>query len=138
MSLKSWLPTERTIDLYKLHKKMLQTLAIEVRELSRKKQEGTLNLTKVKMLNRVLKPLKEEVLGEVPASIFLDLLDEAALPNNSDAVLIISQYETALNEFQEEYWRVVNTRDYGRLTFWATTANPDGLTDADKQYTTLS
>jgi len=121
-----WLPTEKNVQDYLLHSKMLSSLALEVRELSRKKQEGTLNLTKVRMINRVLKPLKEDLLAHVPASLFLDLLDEDALPNNSDAVLIISQYEAAIKEFKKEYYKEYIDENYTRRFYWTTQEHPDG------------
>ncbi len=123
---KDWLPSEKNVEDFHLHSKILDVLATEIRELSKKKQEGTLNLTKVRMINRVLKPLKEDILAHVPASIFLDLLDEDSLPNNSDAVLIISQYEAAIREFRQEYHHSMRGEDYKLLTYWSTIERPTG------------
>jgi hypothetical protein len=120
-----WLPTNEQVEKFHLHKSMLASLAKELRELSKKKQEGVLNLTKVKMINRVIKPLKESILSGVPSKEFLDLLDEDALPNNSDAVLIISQYEAALKEFQEEFYIHYEDERYTRREFWMTVEDPD-------------
>lgn len=127
-----WLPTEKNVEEYLLHSKMLDSLAAEIRELSKKKQEGALNLTKVRMINRVLKPLKEGILEHVPANIFLDLLDEDTLPNNSDAVLIISQFEAAIKEFREKYHRDFVDDSYSRHYYWATVENPDGQLGYDE------
>jgi hypothetical protein len=130
-----WLPTEKIVSDYHLYTKMLEALAAEIRELSRKKQDAQLNLTKVKMINRVLSPLKSEILSHVPASIFLDLLDEDTLPNNSDAVLIFSQYEAAIKEFYSEYYRSARDEEYHLHHFWATVENPAGgleLADYDE------
>lgn len=126
-----WLPTEKIVADYQLHAKMLHSLAAEVRELSKKKQEGVLNLTKVRMINRILRPLKEQILAQVPANIFLDLLDEDALPNNSDAVLVISQYEAAIKEFREKYRRNFTDQSYNTHYYWATEENPDGRNGSD-------
>lgn len=120
-----WLPTEDQVEKYHLYKSMLASLASEIRELSKKKQEGVLNLTKVRMINRVIKPLKDTVLNELPSQEFLDLLDEDALPNNSDAVLIISQYEAALGEFANTFHITYKDQNYNHRTFWMTKENPD-------------
>ena len=116
------LPTEKNIEDYKLLQEMLRSLAIELRELSKKKQEGALNLTKVKMANRILKPLKEEILKNEPSQNFLDLLDEETIPNNSDVVLIISQYETALHEYEKKYHVKDPRNAYDFI--WNTQENP--------------
>ena len=125
--LEEWLPTEAIVRKFGLYTKMLTSLGVEIRELSKKKQEGTLNLTKVRMINRVLQPLKLEVLDHIPAHIFLDLLDEDALPNNSDAVLVISQFEAAIKEFDDLYHRRVKVDTFSTRSYWATVENPDGM-----------
>ena|SRR5258708_6067655 len=127
-----WLPTEKIVEEYHLYSKMLDALATEIRELSKKKQEGTLNLTKVKMINRVLTPLKETILAHVPASIFLDLLDEDVLPNNSDAVLMFSQYEAAIREFESSY-HLSYYENYTQRFYWSTVEFPDGRGDKDEE-----
>ena len=121
-----WLPTQKILDEYFLHCTMLASLAAELRELSKKKHDGFLNLTKVKLINRVLKPLHDQYLVAIPAAAFLDLLDESELPTNSDAVLIISQYEAAIKEFKNMYYR--SYLDVLRRTqyYWATIEDPDG------------
>ena len=113
----TWLPTQAIVDRFLLHLRMLESLAKEVRELSKKKQQDALNVTKVQLVNRVLKPLKYEILAELPSSAFLDLLDEDLLPTNSDAVLVISQYEAALAEFRSEFYR---KEAVGYDYYWAT------------------
>ena len=55
------------------------------------------------MVNRVLTRIKN-FLGDEPTAEFLDLLDDDTLPSNSDAVLIISQYDAALNVFKGKYF----------------------------------
>lgn len=99
-----------------LYSSVLGSVAKEMRELSNKKQECLLSVTKVEMINRVIKPVKDTFLAELPSSNLLDLLDEDALPNNSDAVLVISQYKSALKEFQSEFY-VTNCDDYGSRSF---------------------
>lgn len=73
---------------------LLSAILDEMREFSKKKQDEVLNKLKVNMINKILIQVKE-VLTDEPASVFLELLDDAILPTNSDAVLIIAQYRAA-------------------------------------------
>jgi hypothetical protein len=75
----------------------------EIKELSKKKQDGALNVIKVKMTNRVLQKIKN-VLKDDPTLEFLDLLDEDTLPSNSDAVLIIAQYKATMEQFKNKHY----------------------------------
>ena len=81
---------------------MLYSQKKEFDLLSKKKADGQLNSMKIKMANRVLEPLKELFKHE-ESHKFLDTLNEDELPTNSDVVLIVSQYETAINEFRSKY-----------------------------------
>jgi hypothetical protein len=104
---KKQLPTDQMIEDYNLLTNMLSTLSIQVAELSKKKPDDQLNLIKIKMINRVLKPLKEELFVNEPSVSFLDELDETDMPSNSDALFIMSQYKTAAKEFVKDH----RTRD---------------------------
>lgn len=79
---------------------LIKDVLYEVKELSKKKQDEFLNKLKVKSINRILIRLKELLKNE-PLNDFLDLLNEDELPTNSDAVIIIVQYETALQQFKK-------------------------------------
>lgn len=120
-----WLPTNAQVQQYQLYKNMLASIAKEVRELSKKKQDGVLNITKVRMINRVINPLRDSLLVKIPSHEFLDTLDEDSIPNNSDAVFIISQYETALTEFARMFHITYMDDSSYRKTFWRTEENPD-------------
>jgi hypothetical protein len=112
------LPTQADVDNYEILHPMLSKMANEVRELSKKKQDGALNELKVKMINRVLAQIKD-LLKDESSVQFLDLLDTDNLPTNSDAILIISQYDAALSAFHEKYhgWE-------GAIQRWFTQENP--------------
>jgi len=97
------LPTQADIENFEMFRPMLDKIANEVRELSKKKQDGALNELKVKMINRVLTQIKDLLKNESSVQ-FLDLLDTDILPTNSDAILIISQYDAALSAFHEKYY----------------------------------
>ncbi|AEV99701.1 hypothetical protein A4D02_35435 [Niastella koreensis] len=88
---------------YEMLEPILDSLFIEIKELSKKKQDGVLNETKVKMVNRVLTKIKA-LLANDPTNEFLDLLDEEKPPTNSDAVLILAQFQTAMEQFKRKHW----------------------------------
>ena len=73
-----------------------------MRELSKKRPDTTLNKHKVKLINRVLIDL-ESILKDQPEGKYLDLLDDDEPPQNSDAVLVMVQYEKALGGFRQRY-----------------------------------
>jgi hypothetical protein len=68
-----------------------------------KKPDITLNASKVKIINRVLEDVAACLKG-APDHKYLDLLDDSALPQYSDAILILSQYEGALNAFRRRHY----------------------------------
>jgi hypothetical protein len=115
----SLLPTEQNVTAFDMLHPLVVKLADELRDLSKKKQDGLLNELKVKMVNRLLSQVKE-ILKSEATSQFLDLLDTETLPSNSDAVLILSQYEGAMSAFKNRYygWDGASQR-------WFTQENPD-------------
>jgi hypothetical protein len=99
---KSTPPSKKDIEEYELLSPMLEALMFEVKALSQKKQDGVLNMLKVKMINKILTRIKN-LLKNDPSSEFIDLLDEAALPTNSDALFIIVQFKSAMEQFKNKY-----------------------------------
>lgn len=109
------------VSTYKSSKKVFDGLLREMKELSKKKADATLSKGKVKILNRVLEDLKI-ILNDEPEAKYLDLLDDDELPQNSDAVLVMVQYQDALAAFSGRY------RQYDRTKsdhFWSTTNGRD-------------
>lgn len=96
------IPTSDDIANFLLLEPMIQSLVTEMRELSKKKPDGPLNKFKVEMINKRLKPMKE-LINFLPIAQFLDALDEESLPSNSDVVLILGQYEGALEAYREAF-----------------------------------
>lgn len=116
--------TEETVATYQAALGIFTGLLQEIRELSKKKPEALMSKGKVKIINRVLEDLKE-VMADEPEEKFLDLLDDEDLPQNSDAVLIMVQYEKAVLKFPKRYYRSlkVGISDFGteeRKNFWIT------------------
>lgn len=116
--------TQNAVDLYEASVEIFRGLIGEVRELSKKKPDATLNKGKVRIINRVLADL-QIVLSSEPEKKFLDLLDDEELPQTSDAVLVMVQYESALSEFPKRYFLNFRTgvNSYGGpefKKFWVT------------------
>lgn len=116
--------TQNAVDLYEATVAIFGGLIGEVRELSKKKPDASLNKGKVRIINRVLTDL-QIVLEAEPEKKFLELLDDEELPQTSDAVLIMVQYESALSEFPKRYYRPFKTgvSSFGKpeyQKFWVT------------------
>jgi hypothetical protein len=75
----------------------------EFQDLSRKKPDGAVNKGKIVIVNRLLKDSLTILEGE-PQRQFLDLLEEDDLPQNSDVVLVLSQYCEAMDQFHNKYY----------------------------------
>ena len=74
----------------------------ELKALGMKKPAETLSESKVKFINRILADI-QTFMSDEPEGRYLDLLDDEALPQYSDAILILSQYEGALSGFRSRY-----------------------------------
>ena len=91
-----------------------------MKDLTKKSSKEALNEFKIKSLNRVLKPIKE-LLKEQPTAMFLDILDEESIPTNSDVVIVLSQYLSAMKKYEERYY----LPDPGKFRKrWSTKENP--------------
>lgn len=103
--------TTIAVAAYKATNNVFHGLLKEVRELSKKKPEATLSAGKVKVINRILIDMKEFLIDE-PEGKYLDLLGDEELPQQSDAVLVMVQFEAAMDMFASRY------QDYATLTGW--------------------
>lgn len=95
-------PTKANAEQFDMLFPILDSVFNEIKELSKKKQDGALNEMKVKITNRILAKVKL-ILNDDPTVEFLDLLDEVTLPTNSDAVLIIAQFKAAMEQYKEKH-----------------------------------
>lgn len=82
---------------------LLSAMFREFQEFTKKKPEGVLSKSKVKIVNRLLADILTIVQDE-PSRPFLDLLDEDDLPQNSDVLLMLGQFVAAMSGFHEKYW----------------------------------
>jgi len=103
---------------------MLRSVYEEMKEFSKKKQDGTLNAVKVKMTNRLLTKIKT-LLANHPAVEFLDLLDDQVLPTNSDAVLIIAHFKSAMEQYRQKHHGYIK----GIGDRWFTPDNDESTTE---------
>ncbi len=111
--------TEESVATYLATNDIFIGLFKEIRELSKKKPDAIMSAGKVKIINRVLTDLKD-ILDIEPEGKFLDLLDDKELPQTSDAVLVMVQYETVLNVFKRKYYQRYKV-DYDEYaTSWVT------------------
>lgn len=99
--------TDEQVRLYLTISPLLKSAFNEVKEFSKKKQDEELNVKKVKMINRLLEKAKV-ILKDEPTVDFLELLDENELPTNSDAVLIMSQFISAMDKFHDDHYHYEN------------------------------
>jgi hypothetical protein len=81
--------------------------------LAGRKQDAPLSKVKISMINKVLRDAKA-LLEKEPTCSYLDLLDEEAIPNNADALLILGQYKSAMARFKAKY----SSLDYMGTTQW--------------------
>ncbi len=94
--------TKENADAYDGVVKAFHHLNKELKALGMKKPAETLSENKVNFINRVLIDIQAFMTDE-PEGRYLDLLDDEALPQYSDAILILSQYEGALSGFRDRY-----------------------------------
>ena len=111
--------TENSVAIYNATNAIFLGLLKEIRELSKKKPDAIMSAGKVSIINRVLEDLKI-ILDNEPEGKFLDVLDDENLPQTSDAVLIMCQYETALKAFKSKYYQSYKAGAYDTKHAWVT------------------
>lgn len=119
--------TSEFVSTYEAVIDIFSGLIQEMRELSKKKPDATLSKGKVRILNRALSDA-QSILMDEPEGKYLDLLSDEELPQNSDAVLVMVQYEKALAAF---YSRYTTRRD--NLRQWITPGNIQTWTEEEEE-----
>jgi hypothetical protein len=104
-------PTEKQAETLELVSPILTAVVAEMRELSKKKQDGILSVLKVRSINRLLEDV-QSTLADDPSTRYLDLLDEDELPQNSDAVLILTQWEAAVKQYKDKHQKYDNLLEH--------------------------
>lgn len=96
---------------FNLLAKLLGGLYAEFSSLAKKQPDALTNAFKTNQVNRVLSPLKQ-IMASEDSTQYLDFLQEAddgqanakGRSTYSDAVIIMSQYKTACDEFRLKYF----------------------------------
>ena len=96
--------TKKKAELHEVVMPLVQAMYEEFKEFSKKKPDAVLSKSKVQVVNRLLEKCRE-VLESESSLQFLDLLDEDDVPQNSDVILMLSQYVTAMEQFGKSYYR---------------------------------
>jgi hypothetical protein len=112
-------PTTSTqkVLVYKTCTPFLEAMLKEIKELAKKKPDAVMSKANVTRVNRLLIDLRE-CLNDESTSKYLDLLDEDALPQYSDALIIMSQFQAALKAFHAQYFLKSGTEkddEYGLI-----------------------
>jgi hypothetical protein len=114
------LPKIAEVEKYEMLSSIFHSLYTEIKTFSAKKPDEPLNKFKVGSINRVLEQIKG-LLSSQPTVGFLDILDEAAIPSNSDAVVILAQYDASLTHYKDRFHRYDRSRAAHR---WDTQEDP--------------
>jgi hypothetical protein len=99
--------TPEKVELFEATEPLLTAMLDELRKFASKKPDGTLSKQKISIVNRLLTDVKG-LLSDEPNSKYLDLLTDEDLPQYSDVVLILSQYEAAMKAFRSRYYKWVD------------------------------
>ena len=100
--------TKKKVDLHNVVMPLLEAMYTEFKKLSKKKPEGALSKNKIQVVNRLLEKCREVLESEASLQ-FLDVIDEDSVPQNSDVVLMLSQYAVAMEQFKNTYHRLVGS-----------------------------
>lgn len=110
--------TDAAVGTYNSAIGVFTALLHEVRELSKKKPDATMSPSKVKLINTVLDDLLT-VLKDDPEAKYLQRLEDEDLPQVSDALLMMAQFNAALDAFRRRYFQTVKV-GYSREHHWIT------------------
>ena len=108
--------SEEKVAEYEASKDVFLSLLYEVKELSKKKPDATMNAGKVKIVNRVLNNLLF-VLEDQADAKYLEALADDDLPQVSDAVLVMVQFDSALTSFKRKHFSQVSGEGLRWITY---------------------
>lgn len=111
--------TDDAVKIYESAKGVFDALLREVRELSKKKPDATLSKSKVNLINAVLNDLLS-ILNKEPEGKYLQSLEDQDLPQVSDALMMMVQFNAVLNAFRDRYYKAVKTGYATWEHYWIT------------------
>jgi hypothetical protein len=121
--------TDAAVATYEASSPIFKGLIKEIRELSRKKPDATMSAGKVKIVNRILNDLLN-ILKAEPTGKYLETLNDESLPQVSDAVLTMVQFESALEAFESKYHQYIDGEHHWitqeTLDAWNTDSEEEG------------
>lgn len=94
--------TSAELSQYETLVPLLDAMHDDIRQLALKSQSSALSKSRIAMLNRLLVDA-QKLLKHEPAAAYLQALDEATVPQNADALLVLGQFKAALEQFRERY-----------------------------------
>lgn len=123
--------TSEKVAQYRNLEPLFSSMYAEIQTLCKKKPDATLNRMKVDMINKLLTGV-QDLLEKEEAKDFLYLLDQESLPQYSDVVLILSQYEASLKKFMRKY----HGRDFitNEYNVWRTEEGAHEYEEDDADY----
>lgn len=81
---------------------LLESMHNDIRELSKKSQNTPLSKSRIEIINRLLADAKL-LLANEPTAQYLPTMDEATIPQNADALIILGQFMAAMDQFRKKY-----------------------------------
>jgi hypothetical protein len=107
--------------LFDMIEKLIHSAFKEMKEFSDKKPNEIISPIKAASLNKLCEPIKRILNKELSAE-FLYLFDIENLPSYSDAILFLTNYQTAMKQFRSNYYGYNNDCKLA----WLTKENPGG------------
>lgn len=106
--------TSKQLTQYRTLVPLMESMHHDIRQLALKSQNAPLSKSRIAMINHLLEDLRA-ILQNEPTAGYLNLLDEDTIPQNADALLIFSQFKTALDQFEKKYTYYDENK---RATYW--------------------
>lgn len=103
---------EEDIKLFKTtHTQMFQMYK-EISEMSKKKPDGPINQFKLTLINKIINDANSIIGDGYKPFDHFDNFDQDDLPTNSDIVIILSQYRSAMEQFKRDNIKKTGYNDW--------------------------
>ncbi len=125
--------TTKDVNLFEKIRTQIQELRNELSVLSKSKPDNPVNSFKLKFINEKLEEANTILVSDFKPFKDFSVFDESALPSNSDAVMILSQYLDCL-----EAWRCANIRHDSYYWYWNVKDGQEIRTDKPTRFRKIS
>jgi len=95
--------TRAKAELHDVLMPLVHAMYEEFKEFGKKKPDAGVAKSKIEVVNRLLDRCRAVLKSEASLQ-FLDLLDEDDVPENSDVILMLSQYVAAMEQFKQNHY----------------------------------